>query len=127
MNWLIAIMVCFVLGQVQAQDFEMMQKEIDKIDLQVEAELHFIVIGGDTFGLYYFRTTDSDSTWKHDLAIQRANLIKEYYRIYREEYLRMIARKFLDTEFSKTEEWDKFLQEYWEAVRSTMADTLGGE
>ena len=85
------LFVLLFILPVFGQDFDMMQKHLDKQKMPQE-----ITINGWTFS-FYVATGEDTSGWE---CKQRYELMKEFYKIYREEYLRYVAKEMLDKEFA---------------------------
>lgn len=77
---------------LMAQDFESMYQHIDKYANPKCANCDTAYANGATHEQYVERKKEA--------------LQLEFYRIYREEYLRFVARELLDKRFSKTVEID---------------------
>ena len=95
------LIILFALSfTLMAQDWGMIQKHLEKQDEILYPKLT-VSSNGDTTYYWYVYTELTDNL---------KELKKEYLKIYREEYLRMIAKKFLEKQFKD----DDFEKEYWE-------------
>ena len=116
MKYLILILLFPLLAITQ--DFDLMRNHLDNEDCLKPIEgLAFLRLDSTVTEGYYQKVLKED---------QLEAIEQEYKAIYREEYLRLIAKKFLEQEFSKPKQFHVPL-DWWDRdslAPDTIPDTI---
>ena len=95
---LIALML--LLNFAYGQDFNAMYKHLEKSE-QISFDKMNKILSTDSSTFYIFKTVEvPDSTYDIE-AHDKIELMHKFIEIYKEEYLRFIARKMLEEQFKK--------------------------
>lgn len=98
---------------LMGQDFNMMKKHLNKMEDKVYAPKEWVNSDGDSVITYYVRASDDiDSNYSDEY---RLDLRNQFWKIYKEEYLRYVAREMLKVQFERkwtTVKYDT-VWDYW--------------